>query len=290
MLLQRQPGSLEKLDQTNAPVELKPVIFAMNEYVARLDNTLTSYELFVANTAHQLRTSFAIITSQINFAQRNGELDPACSEMLGAISKTIVQSTKVINQLLVLAAVEQNRLHRNSGNSIQVAESIKGAIDELALLALQKNIDLGIDQMDETIQISTPNFLLRELIYNLIENAIKHIDQGGMVTVSLQRKDNHGVMSVVDNGPGIPVTERQRVFERFYRLDQTKPDSSGLGLSIVKEICDSLKAEIELSTPETGIGLQVDVAFPIEMHHETRPPKTEEASPSDRGINSPTSD
>ena len=264
MLLQRQPGSLEKLEQTGAPVELKPVIFAMNEYVARLDNTLSSYEQFVANTAHQLRTSFAIITSQINFAQRNSELDPAQNEMLTAINKTIIQGTKVINQLLVLAAVEQNRLHQNSGNSIQVAEIIKGAIEELALLAVQKNIDLGIDHLDETIQIAAPNFLVRELIYNLVDNAIKHINPNGMVTISLQRKDNYGVLSVVDNGPGIPVDERKRVFERFYRLDQTKQNSSGLGLSIVKEICDSLKSEITLGTSENGIGLQVDVAFPLE--------------------------
>lgn len=268
MLLQRQPGSLEKLDQTNAPIELKPVIFAMNEYVSRLDNTLTSYEQFVANTAHQLRTSFAIITSQINFAQRNGELDPVQIEMLTAINNTIVQGTKVINQLLVLAAVEQNRLHRNGGNPVHVAEIIKGAIEELALLAVQKNIDLGIDLLDETIQVSAPHFLLRELIYNLIDNAIKHINPDGMVTISLQRKDNFGVLSVIDNGPGIPVTERQRVFERFYRLDQTKPNSSGLGLSIVKEICDSLNAEITLNTPDNGIGLQLDVAFPIDTRSE----------------------
>ena len=109
---------------------------------------------------------------------------------------------------------------------------------------------------------------MRELIYNLIDNAIKHIDPDGMVTISLQRKDDRGVLSVVDNGPGIPVTERQRVFERFYRLDQTKPNSSGLGLSIVKEICDSLNAEITLNTPENGTGLQVDVAFPIEIRSE----------------------
>jgi two-component system sensor histidine kinase TctE len=137
-------------------------------------------------------------------------------------------------------------------------------LDELALLALQKNIELGIDMLDETILVSAPNFLLRELIFNLIDNAIQHMKQEGMVTISLKRENNLGVMSIVDTGPGIPVAERQRVFERFYRLDQAKPNSSGLGLSIVKEICDSLQADITLNTPENGIGLQVDVAFPIE--------------------------
>jgi two-component system sensor histidine kinase TctE len=266
MLLQRQPGSLEPIDDANAPVELKPVIFAMNDYVARLDKTLTSYESFVANTAHQLRTSFAIITSQINFAQRNSVPDQAQNEMLQAIRKTVLQGTKVINQMLVLAAVEQNRLHPNSSNLVQVAEIIKGAIEELALLALQKDIDLGIDILDETIRVSAPNFLLRELIFNLIDNAIQHMKQEGVVTVSLQRKNNLGILSVIDNGPGIPVSERQKVFERFYRLDQTKPNSSGLGLSIVKEICDSLNADISLTTPKNEIGLQVDVAFPLETN------------------------
>ncbi|MFD2270236.1 histidine kinase dimerization/phospho-acceptor domain-containing protein [Undibacterium arcticum] len=109
-LLQRQPGSLEKLDERNAPAELTPVIFfAMNDYVARLDKTLSSYEQFVANTAHQLRTSFAIITSQINFGHRNDAIDPTQKEVLNAIQKTILQGTKVINQLLVLAAVEQKQ-------------------------------------------------------------------------------------------------------------------------------------------------------------------------------------
>jgi two-component system sensor histidine kinase TctE len=266
LLRQRQPGSLEQVDESAAPVELKPVISAMNDYVVRLDNTLTSYESFVANTAHQLRTSFAIITSQINFAQRNSVPSEAQNEMLKAIQKTVLQGTKVINQMLVLAAVEQNRLHPNSSNLVHVAEIIKGAIEELALLALQKNIDLGIDILDETIQVSAPNFLVRELIYNLIDNAIQHMRQEGVVTISLQRKDNLGILSVIDNGPGIPVCERQKVFERFYRLDQTKPNSSGLGLSIVKEICDSLTADISLTTPENGIGLQVDVSFQIEMN------------------------
>jgi len=185
--------------------------------------------------------------------------------VLDAIQKTIFQGTKVINQLLVLAAVEQNKISNgNTANAIQVAEIIKGAIEDLAVVAQQKKIDLGIDILDETIFVSAPHNLLRELIYNLIDNAIQHIQQGGIVTISLQRKNDFNVMSVVDNGPGIPEPERKKVFERFYRLDQTKRNSSGLGLSIVKEICNSLRAKITLSTPENGVGLQVDVAFQID--------------------------
>src|SRR5437899_440625 len=174
-LLQRQPGSLEKLDEKNAPAELTPVIFAMNDYVARLDKTLSSYEQFVANTAHQLRTSFAIITSQINFGHRNGALDPTQKEVLNAIQKTILQGTKVINQLLVLAAVEQNRHDRHLAGEINVAETITTVMEELAPIAQQKDIELGIDVIDGTILIGVPRYLLRELIANLVYNSIQHM-------------------------------------------------------------------------------------------------------------------
>lgn len=261
-LLLRQPGSLEKLDEKSAPIEIRPVIFAMNDYVARLDKTLTSYEQFVANTAHQLRTSFAIITSQINFGHRNSQLDQTQKEVLNAIQKTILQGTKVINQLLVLAAVEQNRHALSTNNCVYMVDIIKSVMEELAPLAQQKNIELGIDILDDTTSLAAPQNLLRELVSNLIDNAIQHMTTQGNITVSLRQEKSSILMSIVDNGVGIPVVEQQKVFDRFYRLDDSKPNSSGLGLAIVKEIGDSLNATIDLKTPDNGIGLQVDVRFP----------------------------
>lgn len=262
-LLQRQPGSLEKLDERSAPIELQPVIFALNDYVARLDKTLSSYEQFVANTAHQLRTSFAIVTSQINFGNRNRGLDQTQREVLNAIQKTILQGTKVINQLLVLAAVEQNRHTPEKDTAARLAEIVTSVIEELAPLAQQKNIELGIDELDEDAVVTAPQYLLRELISNLVDNSIQHMNKEGMVTISVTSEQDAILLSIVDNGPGIPLSERQKVFGRFYRLNESKPNSSGLGLSIVKEICDSLGARISLNTPGNGIGLRVDISFPI---------------------------
>ncbi len=264
-LLRRQPGSLEKLDEKSAPEELKPVIFAMNDYVARLDKTLSSYEQFVANTAHQLRTSFAIVTSQINFGNRNEGLDKTQKEVLGAIQKTILQGTKVINQLLVLAAIEQNRHSPAQDKTAQISEIAKSVIEELAPLAQQKNIDLGIEELDENSVIQAPSYLLREIVANLVDNSIQHMKNEGVVTVTVKNNKNHVLLSIVDNGPGIPESQREKVFERFYRLNESKPNSSGLGLSIVKEICDTLNAKISLTTPNNGPGLRIDIAFPVEQ-------------------------
>ncbi|MFZ6813397.1 sensor histidine kinase [Undibacterium sp. Rencai35W] len=262
-LLQRQPGSLEKLDEDNAPDELKPVIFAMNDYVARLDKTLTSYEQFVANTAHQLRTSFAIVTSQINFGNRNNDLDQSQKDIFSAIQKTIVNGTKVINQLLVLASIEQNRHNKNTQIVTQFSEVVQSVIEELAPLAQQKNIDLGIDTLDENCMVNASKHLLRELVSNLVENAIQHLHTESMVTVSLKNLGHSILFKVSDNGPGIPVEQRSKVFERFYRLNEDKPNSSGLGLSIVKEICDMLNATIQLTSPDNETGLIVSINFNI---------------------------
>lgn len=261
-LLARQPGSLEKLDERHAPNELRPVIFALNDYAARLDKSLSSYGQFVANTAHQLRTSFAIVTSQINFANRSGELNAEQKEVINAMQKTVLQGTKVINQLLMLATIEQHHSSLKSLPAVELADIIKSVIEELAPLAHQKNIDLGIDTLDEPSILHAPTQLLRELVSNLIDNAIQHIDEGGVITVSLLREQASLTLSVADNGPGIPLDERQKVFARFYRLNENKANSSGLGLAIVKEICDTLNATISLDFAENDRGLLVQVRFP----------------------------
>ncbi|HEU4373793.1 MAG TPA: sensor histidine kinase [Telluria sp.] len=267
-LARRRPGSLEKLDLDAAPSELHPIIRAMNDYVVRLDQTLGAYEQFVANTAHHLRTSFAILTSQINFAQRTQRAAPSDQEVLVAIQRSVAQGSKVINQLLVLANVEQKRQQEAAPGSVNLAEVIKGVIEDLAPLAQQNQIDLGIDAIDAKVHIGASAYLLREVVANLVDNAIQHTAGAGRVTVSLTRSADIALLSVTDSGPGIPEPQRARVFERFYRIDESKPHSSGLGLAIVKEICDALNATATLHDGEHGKGLRVEIGFPLAPGHE----------------------
>jgi two-component system sensor histidine kinase TctE len=262
-LARRRPGSLEKLELDSAPTELHPIILSMNDYVVRLDQTLGAYEQFVANTAHHLRTSFAILTSQINFGQRNQHIDPNPQEVFIALQKTVAQGSKVINQLLVLATVEQRRQQESASSGVNLAQVIKGVIEDLAPLAQQNEIDLGIDGIDPDIQIASTAYLLREMVANLVDNAIRHMGGPGSVTVSLSRSADTALLRITDSGPGIPAQQHHRVFERFYRIDESKPNSSGLGLAIVKEICGVLNATTTLSIGEHGRGLCIDIGFPI---------------------------
>ena len=268
-LLQRQSGSLEKLDGGNAPSEIAPVIGALNEYVDRLNRTLASYEKFVANTAHHLRTSFAIIATQIDFAKRSGASGPPQREVFDAIQKTLGNCTRVINQLLTLAAIEQPEGAR--GDGVRLSAIVIGVIDEMAPLAYAKGIELGIgesDEFDEDACVAAPTRLLHEVIANLVDNAIAHMGRPGSVTVSLRRQGDRVLLSVADDGVGIPPELRGKVLERFFRVDAAKGEGSGLGLAIVNEICERLQAPLVLRTPAGGAGLQVDISFAsaVEAH------------------------
>lgn len=262
-LVRRRPGSLDKLDADAAPAELQAIIVALNDYVGRLDQTLGGYEQFVANTAHHLRTTFAILTSQINFGRRNQPDDPVLQEVLGAMQKSVAQGSKVINQLLVLATVEQKRHHAPADTPVNLAAVVTGVMEDLAPLAQQRGIDLGIDVLDLGVELMGSAYLLREVVANLIDNAIQHIEAPGNVTVALVRSPDLATLTINDSGPGIPSHQRERVFERFYRVDESKPHSSGLGLAIVKEICDALRAGITLGPGPLGTGLSVKIRFPL---------------------------
>lgn len=261
-LLNRRPGALEKIDASTLPHELTPIVVALNDYVERLDRTLDSYELFVANTAHYLRTSFAILLSQVNFGRRAVPSNPVQLEILDAIQRTVIQGTKTINQLLVLASLENAPERRVPASPCNLAVVVQSVMEDLAPMAAQKRMALGIERFDDTACVTAAVHLIREVISNVIDNAIQHGPAGGNITVSVMVSDRQAIVRVVDSGPGIPADERSKVFERFYRRDRTTSNSSGLGLSIVKEICVALGGTVTLSAPPNGIGLQVDVILP----------------------------
>ena len=261
-LLARRPGSLERIDPHSVPRELRPMVTALNDYIARLDSTVTSYSVFVANTAHYLRTSFAIVMSQVSFGKRDADLAPGQREILDAIQKTVLQSTRTINQLLVLASLEKPAAADAAPVWCNPAQVVRTVMEELAALAAQQSIALGIDVFDEDLRVAAPVHLLREVVSNLVENAIRHMQCSGTVTLSVQAAGTEVVIEVIDTGVGIAATERDRVFERFYRGAPHDSSSSGLGLSIVREICAALGGRVALASPAAGSGLVVTVTLP----------------------------
>ena len=260
-LSQREPGSLNRLELDAAPSELEPVVHALNDYAERLGQTLSAYEKFVSNTAHHLRTSFAIMTSQINFGKRNEAGDKLQHDLLDAIYKTLGDCGKLVNQFLVLASADQARQNQNRHEMVCLSELVTEVIENLAPLAQQRQIDLGVDEFDTSIRLLAPVHLLQEVFSNLIDNAIQHMGKPGMITITLRRQGDRALFRIVDDGVGIPQALQEKAFERFFRIDRSSAGNSGLGLAIVKEICTALGARISLQTPAGGNGLQVDIEF-----------------------------
>src|SRR5258705_1422575 len=168
------------------------------------------------------------------------------------------RTSHLVNQLLTLARAEPGEAA--SGQPVNLHEIIGRDLRDWVQRAVAKNIDLGFELQDAWT-LGEP-LLLRELVANLIDNALAYTEAGGSVTVRTGLRDNESVLEVEDNGPGIPETEREKVFERFYRIAATGGEGCGLGLSIVSEIAERHSASVALSVPAEGRGTLVRAVFP----------------------------
>lgn len=251
---------LSPVDAHDVPGELQPLVSAVNELMLRLDEVLTFQSRFIADAAHQLRTPVAGLKAHIELALR--EEDPADTRRALAHLYTSVQRlSHLVSQLLSLA--------RNEPNTVSKLELAPLDLNKLAFEvtmdwvpeAYRKKIDLGFEDAEKRVVIAGDPARLTVLINNLLDNAIRYSREGGRVTVRVAQEPRPRV-SISDDGPSIPVEERQRVFERFHRLLGNQIDGSGLGLAIVREIAVLHQAEISLEDDVDGVGNTFTVSFP----------------------------
>ncbi len=261
----RQPSSLEPLDATPVPNELVPLVDAINHYVGRLDEHMTAHDRFIANASHQLRTPLAALNTQVDYGLRSETIDGK-NAALRAINGGVQHGIRLVNQLLTLSnagAISTRRLQH--AQKVDLVRVVQQVFEELAIVAQDRGIDLGFECKEEQICLTDTAGLLDELVSNLVDNALRYTLVGGVVTVSVERHDGAVLLKVEDNGPGIPESERERVFERFYRIDAGKHHGTGLGLAIVREIVAAIGAVITLGSPINHSGLIVWVRFPVQQ-------------------------
>jgi two-component system sensor histidine kinase TctE len=258
----RSHRDLSPLPEERAPQELRPLIRAMNDLLSRLDAALAAQQRFIADAAHQLRTPLAGIKTQTELALRQAGSDEARST-LAQLHAATEQTTRLVNQLLSLARAEPGEKQEHPTAPLDLVELVRETTTEWVPRALERNIDLGFDGPEESITVEGNFFLLKEMLNNLLDNAIRYTQPGGQVTARVASRDAEVVLSVEDNGPGIPESERERVFERFYRVLGTGVEGSGLGLAIVREIALSHGATVALEPGPGGSGTAAKVFFPL---------------------------
>jgi two-component system sensor histidine kinase TctE len=257
----RSHRDLSALPLEQTPQEVQPVIRAMNELLERLSLALAAEQRFIADAAHQLRTPIAGLKTQTELALRQTPSGDA-RETLQQLRSATQQATRLVNQLLSLARAEPPVGRVQAGERVDLAQLAREATTEWVPRALERNVDLGFDGESEKAEVEGDPFLLREMLNNLLDNAIRYTHPGGQVTVRMGRSASGPVLTIEDDGIGIPEAERARVFERFYRVLGTGTEGCGLGLAIVKEIAQSHGADVQLTTPDTGRGTLVRVRFP----------------------------
>ncbi len=259
-VLKRDPQVLSILPVGSVQSELRPLVEALNEEALRMQGYAASQRRFIANASHQLRTPLALLKTQIMVGQRESAPE-ARQEVLNGLDNGVDAIIRLTNQLLTLARAEpgSNAIRKDI---VDFAAITRAVLEKMAVVALDRQIDLSFDEGEDAGQLYGHATLLSEMVLNLVENALRYTPTGGLVIVSLRRRGETIVLCVEDNGPGIPAPEREKVFERFYRLPGTIAEGSGLGLAIVREIVLVHDGQIILDGRHPAPGLRINVLLP----------------------------
>jgi two-component system sensor histidine kinase TctE len=254
----RESQDLSPIDEHDVPEEVAPLVRSINDLLARLDKTMGSQKHFLADAAHQMKTPLAGLRMQAELAQREIDAggDPqSIKRSLRQIARSSQSAAHLVNQLLAMARAEDTEQARRL-QDVPVIKLGREVVRDFVPRAMDKRIDLGYEGPDTdppAPRIVGQPMLVRELIRNLVDNALQYTPAGGTVTVRLM-PDPYGrvmVLQVEDTGPGIPEAEREQVFQPFYRVLGTGVDGSGLGLAIVKEIAEKHRAAVSISVART---------------------------------------
>lgn len=259
----REPHYLEPVDLSSVPLEIKPLVDELNRLFLRLRQALEREKRFAADAAHELRTPLAALKTQAQLALKVNEQQQQ-QDIIEKIISSVDRSTHIVQQLLTLS-----RIVPEEAQTLQDITQVnlhKLAVEEITAqvpAAMEKNIELELDCIDESTTIEGNSTALSIMLRNLVDNAIRYSAPNSFVKVKFDNTQASEVlMTITDNGPGIPAELRSRVFERFYRVLGTKQSGSGLGLAIVQRIAILHHAKVKLGAPDNGIGLQVTVTLP----------------------------
>jgi two-component system OmpR family sensor kinase len=267
---ERSPHALLPLAEEGLPVEVRPLVHALNGLLARLDRALGAQRAFIADAAHELRSPLTAVHLQAQLAERasnDGERASALAELRAGLER----ATHLVEQLLTLAR-EEPGVNERPFAPVNLAELARHVIAEYAPIAAARSVDVGMVGGEARAGDAIVNgdaAGLRAMLSNLVDNAVRYTPEGGRVDVTVQRDHGDAVLAVRDNGPGIPAAERARVFDRFYRVPDTGTTGipgSGLGLAIVKRVAERHDANVTLGTGlpgPVGDGLGVIVRMPL---------------------------
>jgi two-component system OmpR family sensor kinase len=256
----RQADDLSPVSEGGLPDEVRPLVQELNLLFGRVREAFAAQQHFVADAAHELRTPLAALKLQVQSLER-ADSPEARQLAVARLSAGIERSTRLVEQLLVLARQEANAAEGAKSQPVALDDLARRTVGDLANVAQHKGVDVGLHHADAACiegQVDALTILMR----NLVDNAIKYTPAGGTVDIDIVADGAGAAIVVEDSGPGIPVEERERVLDRFYRVAGSEASGSGLGLAIVKAIAERHGATLTLGQSARLGGLAARVAFP----------------------------
>ena len=256
----RQADDLRAVSEAGLPDEIRPLVHELNLLLQRMRQSFDVQNKFVADAAHELRSPLSALKLQVQGLRRAA--DEAAREVaINRLGSGIDRSTRLVEQLLVLARQQASTVAGVKSKPVNLTNVARLALTDAVPAALARQIDIGLDNADDGMVMGHEE-ALHIMIRNLLDNAIKYTPLAGKVDLAIHDHEGNIVLTVEDNGSGIPVQDRTRVLDRFYRVPGTVASGSGLGLAIVRDISKLHAATLLLdSSPRLG-GLRVTVAFP----------------------------
>lgn len=274
---QRPKADLTRLPETHLAWELQTFTHAINTLLGQLDEAVKWQRRFVADAAHQLRTPLAALKVELEHARR--ESDPARhQEALSHLQGGIDRLARITQQLLTLARSEPGALSDLRFQTLSLPELARQAAQGLIPAGLRARIDLGFE-CEAEVQVQGDAVLLEQAVVNLVDNALRYAGEGATVTVRVGREGPDALLTVEDDGPGVPAHELPRLGERFFRLPDSPVGGSGLGLAIVQEIARLHEGRVDIAA-RTPRGLVVQLRLPAAGASPAGAPPVSPSSPS----------
>jgi signal transduction histidine kinase len=260
---ERSARALTPIATSDVPVEVEPMVQSINGLIARLSVAFAAQRRFLADAAHELRTPITALRLQLQLLE-GSRSEFERHEALTELKAGVDRSQRLIGQFLAISGAEAEGVAKPM-ERLDLGELARSVVADLSSAAERAGIDIGASGT-ASVGLNGHRHELVVLLTNLIENALRYTPEGGVVDVETRFDGPAPLLKVIDNGPGIAVSERERVFERLYRGEKAAElarDSSGagLGLAIVRAIAERHHAWVSLHTAPNGAGLEVRVRF-----------------------------
>jgi len=236
---------------TNTGDEVERLSATLNRMIERLEHSFHQITQFTADASHELRTPLTILRGELEVALRGNELSPAAREVIESVLEETERLSKIVDHLMILSRLDSGEL-KLERSWFDLARLCRETVEQMGLLAEDRAVHLECSA-PEKIKVNADPLRVRQILINLIDNAIKYTPAGGRVNVTITNEADQAVIEVADTGQGIPTEALPHIFDRFYRVDKSRSrehGGSGLGLAIAKSICELHDGRISVESKE----------------------------------------